>query len=560
MLSKFSIRLKIIATVAFLLLALAGTGTFAILQLRAINANTVDIQTNWLPSVRLLGELRAATITYRIVVRDYVAETDVDARMKVSETLQKVAERTEKARKDYEPYVNTQEEQAIYKEFSDNWASYMKGVEDILALSDQGKNDKARDQNATTVNPIGLKADAALKKDIDLNNAGADAAGQAASANYATAFWLLAGIVGVMTLLGAVIALSLVRDVSRGIDSIVHPMQKLGAGDLSADVPHQGEHTEIGRMADTLQVFKDALIAKKAAEEAASADAVVKLQRAQRVDEITKRFEAMVGELVGSLSAASTELEASAGTLTSTADVTQKLSGEAATASRDVSSNVQSVSVACEEITSSVNEIGRQVHEATRVAKSAVAQAEKTDASIAELSHAASRIGDVVKLITAIAEQTNLLALNATIEAARAGEAGRGFAVVASEVKALAAQTAKATEEITTQIAGMQSATDASIATIKEIGATINTISEISSTIAAAVEEQGAATQEIARNVQQAAQMSTQVASNATEVNRGAGETGAASSQVLASAQSLSKESNRLKNEVDEFLNNVRAA
>jgi len=560
MLSKYSIRAKIITTVAFLLLALIGVGTFAILQLRAINANAVDIETNWLPSVRTLGELRASAITYRIVVRDYVAETDVDARMKVSETLQKVAERTDKVRKEYEAFITTDEERALYKEFSDDWAAYTKGTEALIALADQGKNDKARDQNATTVNPIGLKADAALKKDIDLNNAGADAAGQAANASYTAAFWLLTGILGLMSVLGAAIALALVRDVSRGIDSIVQPMQKLGDGDLSANVPHQGERTEIGRMADTLQVFKDALIAKKAAEDAASAEAVVKLQRAQRVDDVTSKFEAMVGELVGSLSAASTELEASAGTLTSTADLTQKLSGEAASASQEVSSNVQSVSVACEEITSSVNEIGRQVHEATRVAKSAVAQAEKTDASIAELSTAAARIGDVVKLITAIAEQTNLLALNATIEAARAGEAGRGFAVVASEVKALAAQTAKATEEITTQIAGMQSATDASIVTIKEIGATINTISEISSTIAAAVEEQGAATQEIARNVQQAAQMSSQVANNATEVNRGAGETGAASSQVLSSAQSLSKESNRLKSEVDEFLNNVRAA
>jgi methyl-accepting chemotaxis protein len=560
MLSKFSIRVKIIATVAFLLLALIGTGIFAILQLRAINANAVDIQANWLPGVRTLGELRASTITYRIVVRDYVAETDVDARVKVNETLQKIAERTAQVRKEYEQFITTDEERAIYREFSDNWAAYNKGVDGLIALSDQGKNDKARDQNATTVNPIGLKADAALKKDIDLNNAGADAAGQAASASYTASFWLLASILGLMSLLGAGIAVALVRDVSRGIDSIVQPMQKLGAGDLSAEVAHQGEHTEIGKMADTLQVFKDALVAKKAAEDAASAEAVVKLQRAQRVDDVTRQFESMVGELVGSLSAASTELEASAGTLTSTADLTQKLSGEAASASQDVSSNVQSVSVACEEITSSVNEIGRQVHEATRVAKSAVAQAEKTDASIAELSTAAARIGDVVKLITAIAEQTNLLALNATIEAARAGEAGRGFAVVASEVKALAAQTAKATEEISTQIAGMQSATDASIVTIKEIGATINTISEISSTIAAAVEEQGAATQEIARNVQQAAQMSSQVANNATEVNRGAGETGAASSQVLSSAQSLSKESNRLKTEVDEFLNNVRAA
>jgi methyl-accepting chemotaxis protein len=221
---------------------------------------------------------------------------------------------------------------------------------------------------------------------------------------------------------------------------------------------------------------------------------------------------------------------------------------------------VQSVASATEEMTSSVNEISRQVQESAHIAREAVEQARKTNGRVSELAKAAARIGDVVELINTIAGQTNLLALNATIEAARAGEAGRGFAVVASEVKALAEQTAKATGEISQQITGIQGATQESVDSIKEIGDTIGRMSEIASTIASAVEEQGAATQEISRNVQQAAQGTHQVSSNITDIQRGAGETGAASAQVLSAAQSLSGESGRLRDEVGKFLNTIRAA
>ena len=563
MLSKLSIRNKIIITLAILLVAMSGMGLFAIRQMQAINANAVDIQTNWVPSVRVLGELRAGVITYRNVIREHMLSELIEEKLAQEKTLESVVESNNKIRQAYEKLITSPEERALYAEWTQVWEEYRKGSLEVMDLSRKAAGKSPHDAhnlNTTTVNLIGIKADNILKKDIDLNNKGADTAGIEATNSYNTAFMTVVILLGAAILIGVLVGFYLVRDVSAGIRSIVTPMKALGEGDLTANVPHQGEKTEIGTMADTLQVFKEALIAKKAADEAAAADADAKIARGQRVDGITRDFEKLIGELVGSLSSSSTELEAAANTLTSTAEVTGKTSGEAAAASQEVSSNVQSVAVATEEITSSVGEIGRQVQESSRIASEAVRQAQKTDASITELSQAAARIGDVVKLITAVAEQTNLLALNATIEAARAGDAGRGFAVVASEVKALAAQTAKATDEISAQVAGMQTATQESVSTIKEIGKTITLISEISSTIAAAVEEQGAATQEISRNVQQAASLSGEVANSITDVSRGAGETGAASGQVLSAAQMLSTDSSRLKIEVEKFLTNVRAA
>ena len=293
---------------------------------------------------------------------------------------------------------------------------------------------------------------------------------------------------------------------------------------------------------------------RKAAQEQADADRTAAMQK------LADEFEAAVGKIVDKVSTTSMELESAAGSMSKTAETTQQLSAAVASASEESSTNVQSVAAATDEMATSVNEIGRQVQESSRIANEAVTQAERTDGRISQLSQAAGRIGDVIKLITAIAEQTNLLALNATIEAARAGEAGKGFAVVAQEVKQLASQTAKATDEIRSQIAGMQTATQESVGAIKEIGGTIGRISQIATSVAAAVEEQGASTQEIARNIQQAAHGTSQVTGNITEVTRGASETGSAAAQVLQSAQSLSNESNQLKMKVARFLATVRAA
>jgi methyl-accepting chemotaxis protein len=352
-----------------------------------------------------------------------------------------------------------------------------------------------------------------------------------------------------------------IRGMSQPIVRLKSVMEILARNDFSADVPGKQRRDEIGEMARTVEVFKaNGLEVERLKAEQQAAERQAVERRKSDMIKLADGFEAAVGEIVETVSSASTELEASAKTLTLTADRSQELATAVAAASEEASTNVQSVSSATEELSSSVNEISRQVQESARMAGEAVDQARFTNDRVSELSKAASRIGDVVELINTIAGQTNLLALNATIEAARAGEAGRGFAVVASEVKALAEQTAKATGEIGQQIAGIQAATQESVGAIKEIGGTIERLAEVASTIAAAVEEQGAATQEISRNVQQAAHGTQQVSSNITDVQRGASETGSASSQVLSAAQSLSGDSNRLKLEVGKFLNSVRAA
>ena len=370
--------------------------------------------------------------------------------------------------------------------------------------------------------------------------------------------WTIAAV----TVCVGLVAIFFGQRIAGAIARMTRAMQKLASGDFAIVLPGLGRADEVGDMAQAVETFK--IRAKQKADEEAAAKMRQELLGAEArkadMNKLADEFEGVVGRIIDTVSTASMELEAAADTLTTTAGRSQQLTKTVAAASEEASANVQSVASAAEEMSSSVNEISRQVQNSAQIAGEAVEQAEKTNRQVSELLDAASRIGEVVQLIASIARQTNLLALNATIEAARAGSAGRGFAVVASEVKALAQQTAEATDEISQQVSGIQNATKESALAIKAIGGTIGRMSEIASTIAAAVEEQGAATKEISRNVQQAAQGTEQVSSSIVDVQRGASETGSASAQVLSAAQSLSSGSSHLKLEVATFLGTVRAA
>jgi len=337
-------------------------------------------------------------------------------------------------------------------------------------------------------------------------------------------------------------------------------MEKLADGENAIDVPGVGRADEVGQMAAAVQIFKNNMIETdrlRAEQEKAKAQADGDKKAA--MNRLADEFEANVTGIVRTVSKASIELQATAQSMSTTAEETSRQATAVATGSEQASSNVQTVAAASEQLSSSISEISRQVVEAARIAGHATEDAGRTNANVQALADAASKIGEVVTLISDIAGQTNLLALNATIEAARAGEAGKGFAVVASEVKSLASQTAKATQDIASQIKSIQGATADAVKAIETITATIGRINEITTTIASAVEQQGVATREISRNVQQASAGTAEVSANISGVTTAASETGSASIQVLGAATELTQQSQALRVQVDHFIAKVRA-
>jgi len=362
-------------------------------------------------------------------------------------------------------------------------------------------------------------------------------------------------------LLGAALAWLIGRGISRPVVGMCAAMQALAGGDKTVEIPGVGRKDEIGRMADTVAVFKHNMIeAERLREENERHKAAAEAARKAGLLRLADAFESGIKGVVSTVASQATDMQSSAQAMTRTAEQATQRATAVAAAVEQASTNVQTVAASAEELSASVMEIGRQVERSSTIAGQAVAEADSTNSTVEGLNQAARRIGEVVQLIETIASQTNLLALNATIEAARAGDAGKGFAVVASEVKSLAGQTAKATEEIRAQIGEIQGATGQTVEAIRGIGTTIRQMSEIAATIAAAVEQQGAATREIATNVQQAAQGTTDIASNIDGVSNAANDTGAAAAQVLSVAGELSRQSETLRRDVDAFLATVRAA
>jgi methyl-accepting chemotaxis protein len=366
---------------------------------------------------------------------------------------------------------------------------------------------------------------------------------------------------GIAALLALVMTMAIVRRVTRPLKAVAQTLTVLAEGRTDVEVQHADRHDEIGMIARTVSVFKINRIERHQLEaERINTEKLAMERRKAELNQFVEAFRTKIGGIIEQVLNSSGQFEKDAHQLSVTAHSTAELSGQSANASRQASEHVRSAATASNELSQSIVEISRRVQDSNSVAADAVKQANATDQRMAELTAAGDRIGDVVKLITSIAEQTNLLALNATIEAARAGDAGRGFAVVAQEVKTLAGQTAKATDEISSHIVNMQRATGESVDAIKAIGLTIERISEITTSISSAVEEQGTATQNIAAGVQAAAGGTLDVADNIEHVARGAGETETTSGQMLRSAKALSEVSIHLKDEVEKFLDSVRAA
>jgi methyl-accepting chemotaxis protein len=559
--ANLAIRTKILVSFVAVMLLLVALGATALQRMSVMNAAFREISQDSLPSVVALEGLLMTFSDYRVAILR-AAEAGSDKTLRAAEygKLHDIAKSFAELRDAYVPLVDKGTEEAVFAELGAAWNAYQEDAARVQQLLDAEDFAGAKALLFGDMAHVAVRMHDTLRAELKYNSDHGAELSAAADATYAAARLYVLGFILAAAVVAVFAAVFLIRTIATPIKAMTAAMRRLAARDMAAEIPARDRGDEVGQMAGAVQVFKDSMIEgdRLAAEQAG--ERTRKEQRAARLDRSISAFEVTAKDIVGLLSAGSTNLEATARAVSGTAELANRQASTVAAAAEEAGAGVQTVASAAEELSASINEISRQVAQSAKMAARAVADAQRTDTIVAALSEAADKIGNVVGLITSIAGQTNLLALNATIEAARAGDAGKGFAVVASEVKNLASQTGRATEEIGTQISQIQTATKEAVAAIRGIATTIEEVSAIATTIAAAVEQQGAATAEIARNVQQTAMAAQDVSSNISGVSQAATDAGVSAGQVLTSAADLSRHAVQLASEVDSFVADVRAA
>jgi methyl-accepting chemotaxis protein len=457
----------------------------------------------------------------------------------------------------------------LLRSVEQTYVTYQRELDDTFQVARRNgaqiSNDKSRQEiidSAMASRTAAEKLYGAVRAFAEYSDNKASSVSKSASEHSAEVRTMLIVVASLGILGGIVVGLLIAQyGIGRPVSASVGCLRRLADGDLTVEIFGVERKDEVGQIAGTMQVFKENLQRTHAMEaEARAAEARAAEEKRRSMNALADSFEQSVKGVVGAVSSSATQLQGNAQSMSSVAEETTRQATAVAAATEQASANVQTVATAAEELSSSIAEIARQVEDAASITQTAVEEAQRTNVTVSSLAEAAQKIGTVVQLIQDIASQTNLLALNATIEAARAGEAGKGFAVVASEVKSLANQTAKATEDISSQVQAIQKETFDAVAAIRGIADTVLKVNQISTAIASAVEEQTAATGEISRNVQQAAQGTTEVSRNIGGVNRAAVEAGGAADEVLKAARELGSQSTALTQQVDDFVRRIRSA